>query len=283
MANIKIICDSSCDLPKELVEEYGISIIPFLVNLNDRLLKDDGVEVTSEIIYDFVEKTGKLPGTVGVPVEVYRAEFEKWVGRGFQVICHTISSDFSSSFLNAKVAAEGLEGVWIIDTRNLSTGVGMLALHSAELARQGMDAQAIFASTCALIPKATVTFVLDKLDYMKKGGRCSAVAALGANLFKIKPMIAVVSGKMDVEKKFRGSIEKVLPEYVEYLMDGHAGEFAPERAFFTHTGCSPEVIAALREKVESYHIFQKIHEVRASATITSHSGPNTLGLLYFRK
>lgn len=282
MANIKILCDSSCDLPAELVEEYGIGVIPFLINLDGKLLKDDGIEVNSDIIYDYVEKTGNLPGTVGVPVEVYRAEFEKWVGQGFQVICHTISSDFSSSYLNAKVAAEGLDGIWVIDTRNLSTGVGMLVVHSAELARQGVEAKAIAEETAALVPNATVTFILDHLDYMKKGGRCSTVTALGANLFKIKPMIAVVNGKMEVERKFRGSLEKVLTEYVDFLLAGHS-DYRPERAYITHTGCSGELIALVREKIDGYHLFERVYEARAGATVTSHSGPNTLGLLYFRK
>lgn len=282
MAEIKILCDSSCDLPAELIEEYKVEVIPFLINLDGRLLKDDGVEVNAGIIYEYVENTGSLPGTVGVPVEVFRSAFEKWVGRGFQVICHTISSDFSSSYLNAKVAAEGLDGVWVLDTRSLSTGVGMLAVHAAELARRGMAAKEITAETASLIPKAAVTFVLDTLDYMKKGGRCSAATALGANLFRIKPMIEVTDGKMEVGRKFRGPLEKVLAEYIDFLLAGHP-DCRRERAFITHTGCSRELIAMVRGKVEGYRLFDRVYEARAGATVTSHSGPNTLGLLYFRK
>jgi DegV family protein with EDD domain len=282
MANIKILSDSTCDLSKELIEKYEISIVPLYVNLGGNVLKDDGVEINAQIIYDYVDKTDVLPGTIGVPVEDFRKEFVKWRELGFEIVCHTISSDMSCSFQNAKIASDGMDCVYIVDTRSLSTGVGHLVLNSAELAQKGIEAAEIARQSQALAAKVNATFVIDTLDYLKKGGRCSAVALLGANLFKIKPMIVVEKGNMKVGRKFRGSLIKVLEEYVDAQLQGRK-DIRTHRIFITHSGCSPETINAVVDRIKKHIRFDEVVVTTTGATITAHCGPNTLGILFIEK
>lgn len=282
MAKVKILSDSTCDLSKELIEKYDIGILPLYVNLAGKVFKDNSVDINSQRIYDYVDKTGILPGTIAVPVEEFKAEFEKWHSMGYDVICHTISSDMSCCYQNAKIAAEGIDGVYAIDSRNLSTGVGHLVLNSAELAKQGAETEEIVKSTQELTAKIRSSFVIDTLDYMKKGGRCSTVTALGANLLKIKPMIVVEDGKMRVAKKYRGPISKVILKYVDDQLQDRQN-IRTQRIFITHTGCSSEIIDAVRGRIKKYQNFDEIIETDAGATVTSHSGPNTLGVLFIEK
>lgn len=282
MANVKILSDSTCDLSKELTEKYDIGILPLYVNLAGNVFKDNGVDINSRIIYDYVARTGVLPGTIGVPVEDFKTEFEKWRGLGYEVVCHTISSDMSCSFQNAKIAAADMDGVWVVDSRSLSTGVGHLVLNSAELAMEGLEGAEIAKQTQALTKKINATFVIDTLEYLRKGGRCSTVAALGANLFKIKPMIAVEDGNMKVARKFRGLLIKVLQDYVDEQLEGRK-DIRTKRIFITHTGCGPEIVNAVRERIKKHIHFDEIIETNAGATVTSHSGPNTLGILFIEK
>lgn len=282
MANVKILSDSTCDLSKELVEKYDIGILPLYVNLADKVYKDNGVDINSQMIYDYVKKTGVLPSTIGVSIEDFKTEFEKWRNLGYEVVCHTISSDMSCSFQNAKIAASEMDGVYVVDTRTLTTGVGHLVLNSAELAKQGYDAKTIAEKTQALTSKVDASFILDNLDYIKKGGRCSSVVALGANLLKIKPMIAVEDGKMRVARKYRGLLSKVLETYVDDQLEGR-DDIRPERIFITHTGCSPEIVNGVIERIKSHMHFDEIIVTNAGATVTSHSGPNTLGIIFMTK
>lgn len=282
MAKVKILSDSTCDLSKSLLEQYDIGILPLYVNLGGEVFKDNGVDVDSKIIYDYVDRTGVLPGTIGVPVEDLRAEFEKWRGEGYEIVCHTISSDMSCGFQNARIAAEGMDGIYLVDSRALSTGVGHLVLNSAELALQGLGAAEIAQRTEALVPKVVTTFVVDTLEYLRKGGRCSTLAALGANLLKIKPMIVVVDGEMQVGKKFRGLLPKVLEEYVDTLLEDRR-DLRTRRIFITHSGCSPEAVEAVRERIKKHVHFDEIIETRTGATIASHCGPNTLGIIFMEK
>ena len=282
MAKVKILSDSTSDLPDSTLEKYGIEIVPLYVNLNGEVLPDNRVDITSQIIFDSVAKTGVLPGTMGVPIEDFRIAFEKWRAQGYEVICHTISSEMSCTYQNAKIAADGMDGVYLIDSRNLSTGVGHLVLYSAELAEKGLPAADIVKSVLELVPKVNATFVIDSLDYLKKGGRCSTLAALGANLLKIKPMIVVENGNMKVGHKFRGLLQKVLDEYVDTQLKDQES-INTHRIFITHTGCSPEMVASVRKRVEKHIRFDEVLESTAGATITSHSGPNTLGIIFIRK
>lgn len=281
MTKIKIISDSSCDLSPELIQKYDIEIIPFYINLGGNTLLD-GVTIDASGIFDYVAKSGVLPGTIACSIADYRAAFEKWHGEGYEIICHTISSDMSGSCQNARIAADGIDGVYVVDSRNLSSGVGHVVVNSAIMAQKGMAAADIVRELESIIPKVRSSFILDNLDYMRKGGRCSSVMLLGSNLLKIKPEIVVENGSMKVGHKFRGPLLKVLEEYVDMRLDNPAN-IRPELIFITHTGNSREMVDAVRDRINMHMHFNEIIETRAAATVTSHSGPNTLGILYIEK
>lgn len=281
MAKVKIVSDSSCDLTPYLIQKYDIDIVPFYINLGDKAYRD-GIDTSPQDIYDFVEKNGVLPGTIACSAEDYHAVFEKWRALGYEIICHTISSEMSSSCQNANIAADEVGGVTVIDSRNLSTGVGHLVLNSALMAQNGLTAAEIAEKVTALVPKVRSSFILDNLDYMKKGGRCSSVVALGANLLKLKPMISVENGNMKVVKKFRGPLKKVLLDYVDFSLSD-SRTINTERLFITHTKCDREIIDAVRERALQNIKFNEVLETEAGATVTSHCGPNTLGILFLEK
>lgn len=282
MAKIKIISDSSSDLTPALLEKYEIEIVPFYINLGGTTLVD-GVNVDAGGIYKYVADNGILPGTTACAVEDYRRVFEKWRGEGYDIICHTISSEMSGSCQNARIACEGMSGIYVVDSRNLSSGVGHVVIRSAIMARQGMSAPDIVEALGRdIIPKVRSSFILDNLDYMRRGGRCSSVTLLGSNLLRIKPEIVVENGTMRVGRKFRGPLMKVLEEYVDARLEDTA-IIRPELIFITHTGNPPEQVEAVRRRIEMHMHFDEIIETRASGTVTSHSGPNTLGILYVEK
>ena len=279
---IKIISDSTGDLSPELIEKYDIAIVPLYVLMGDNMQKD-GLEVTPEDIYAHVEKTGKLPSTSAPNLGDFQDEFKKWRDQGYDIVHFNISSDFSSSYQNACAAAEGMDGVYVVDTRNLSTGSGLVVLHGAELAQQGKSAAEIKAACDAMVDKVEASFVVDSIDYLHKGGRCSSVAALGANLLKLKPLIEVIDGKMKAVKKYRGNIDKVILNYVADKLRGR-DDIDKHRIFITHTKCSPVTVQQVRGKInELYPGFEEILETTAGCTVTSHCGPGTLGILFVRK
>ncbi len=281
MKPVKIVSDSTCDLCPELVARYGIEIVPLYINLGGRVLRD-GAEVTADDIYAFVRQSHTLPGTIASTVDDFRHVFEKWHGQGYDIICHTISSEMSCSCQNARIAAEGLDGVFVVDSRNLSTGVGQLVVRSARMAADGMAVDVIVKALEDIVPRVRASFILDNLDYMRRGGRCSSVTALGANLLHIKPEILVENGVMRVGTKYRGPLPRVLENYVDERLRRPDG-ICPDLIFITHTGCAPEIVEGVRARIESHLHFGEIVETRAGGTVTSHSGPNTLGILYVEK
>lgn len=281
MSKIKIISDSTCDLSPDIIEKHGISIVPLYINLGGKALRDIE-EVTPEDIFDFVGKTGTLPGTIACSAEDYKNEFGKWRKEGYEIICCTISGEMSSSFQNAGIAAAEVGGTWVVDSRNLSTGVGHIVLNAALMAESGMEAPDIVSALNALVPKVRSSFILGDLEYMKKGGRCSGAAALGANLLKIKPAIIVENGVMKLGRKYRGPLDKVLADYVEMQLKGKSN-IRPERIFITHTGCEKRIVDIVRKKIAENYKFDEVIETRASGTITSHCGKNTLGILFIEK
>lgn len=282
MPKIKILSDSTCDLPIDIREKYDIDIIPLFVNLDGTAYKDDGQDITPQMIFDYVSRTGILPGTIGISISDFQREFEKWNSEGYEIICHTISSDISCTYQNACIAAKDFEGVHVIDTRSLCCGVGLLVLNSAELAAQDMSSEQIIASTTLMAKKVNCSFVVDTIDYLKKGGRCSTVAALGANLFKIKPMIIMENGNMHVGNKFRGLQSKVLQEYVDKLLEGRK-DINTKRIMLVSVGASEETVSIVRDRIKKRKHFEEIIEATAGATITSHCGPNTIGLMFLEK
>lgn len=279
---VKIISDSTCDLSKELLEKYEISIVPLYVVMNDET-KRDGLEVTPEDIYSYVDKNGKLPSTSAANIGDYLDVFKFWREQGYEIVHFDISSDFSSTYHNACMAAEEVGGVYVVDSRNLSTGQGLAVLHGAEMAQSGKSAKEIYEECTALTSKIEASFVVDSIDYLYKGGRCSALAAFGANLLKLKPCIEVKDGKMNPGKKYRGNISRVMLNYVEERLRGR-DDIDKSRIFITHTKCNEEDVEAVRQKIlEICPNFQEILETTAGCTVTTHCGPNTLGILFIRK
>ncbi|MBQ5398596.1 MAG: DegV family protein [Ruminococcus sp.] len=278
---VKLISDSTCDLSPELIKKYDIEILPLYVSIGDKNLKD-GAEVSPDDIYRYVDESGKLPSTAAPNLADFLDLFKKWRDEGYEVVHFNISGDFSSSYHNACLAAEEVGGVYVVDSRNLSTGQGLVVLYGAELAAQGKSAKEIFDLCNAIAPKVEASFVVDSIDYLRKGGRCSAVAALGANLLKLKPCIEVIDGKMTPSKKFRGKIDKVIIQYVTERLSGR-DDIDTHRIFITHTRCDKEIVDEVRSKIAEYFKFDEVLETVAGCTVTSHCGPYTLGILFIRK
>lgn len=281
MSKIIVSSDSTCDLSPELVAKHGISIISLGVTLGTQVYRD-GVDITPDEIYAHHDKTGELPKTTASNVGECIDYFTELTKDGDTVVHFTISSAMSSTYSNNCIAASEFDNVYIIDAMNLSTGSGLLVLAAAEMAESGMTAEDIVAKIEEIRPCVDASFVIDNLEYLHKGGRCSAVAMLGANLLKLKPCIEVKEGSMGVGKKYRGVYGKVLTEYVdERLADVDSIDTA--RVFVTHAGCSEEIVNAVVEQVKSKGIFDEVLTTRAGCTVSSHCGANTLGVLFIRK
>ena len=281
MAKIIISSDSTCDLSAELKEKYGIKIIPLGVTLGTDVYRD-GVDITPDDIYAHHAKTGELPKTTATNVGEGIEYFEELTKDGDAVIHFTISSLMSSTYNNSCMAAEEFDNVYVIDAANLSTGSGLLVLAAAEMAQQGMEAAQIVEEIEKLKPCVDASFVIDSLEYLHKGGRCSALAMLGANLLKLKPCIEVKNGSMDVGKKYRGVYGRVLAEYVDERLQ-NVEDIDTSRVFVTHAGCKPEIVDAVVEQVKSKGIFKEVLTTRAGCTVSSHCGADTLGVLFIRK
>ena len=279
---VKITADSTCDLSKEILEKYDIDITPLYVTLGGKTGKD-GIDVTPEDIYRFVESSGKLPKSSAVNAEDYAVMFKKWREQGYEIIHFCIGSDFSCCFQNANIAAQDMDGIYIIDTENLSSGQGLLVVRAAELAIDGRSAKEIVEECEKLKSKVEASFVIDTIEYLHKGGRCSSLAAFGANVFHIKPCIEVKDGKMGAAKKYRGNINRVIKNYVEDRLKGRT-DIDSARIFITHSKCDDGTVDKVKEYIREFQPEMKeILDTDAGATITTHCGPGTLGVLFIRK
>lgn len=280
-SDIIITSDSTTDLSKELCERYKITVMPLCITLGDKLYTD-GVDITPDDIYAHHDRTGELPKTTATNVGDCLDFFSQFTSQGKTVIHFTISSEMSSTYNNACMAAEELGNVYIIDTKNLSTGGGLLVITAAELLNQGLPAEEIVEKTRETVARVDASFVIDNLEYLYKGGRCSAVAMLGANLLKLKPCIQVKNGKMDVAKKYRGRYADVLKQYVVDKI-GDYSDIDLDRVFVTHAGCDPQLVDDIVELVKKTAPFKEVFLTRAGCTVSSHCGANTLGVLFIRK
>ena len=275
-----IASDSTCDLSPELIEKYSIKILPLSVRLGENDYKD-GVDVTPDDIYEHYRKTGELPKTAAVNVSDFADFFESATEAGSEVVVFTISALMSSTYNNARLASEDFNGVYAVDTKNLSTGGGLLVLKAADMAAEGYTAEDIAKACEALTDKVDASFVIDDLEFLYKGGRCSALERFGANLLKLKPCITVKDAKMGVGKKYRGNFADVLPKYVEDRI-GDGSEIEKDRVFVTHAGCDMNIVNGCVEQVKAVG-FKEVLITRAGCTISSHCGQNTLGVLFLRK
>jgi len=278
---IVITSDSTSDLSIELRERYNIKILPLGVTLGDKTYKD-GVNINPDDIYAHHAKTGELPKTTAANVGECIDFFTPFVEAGNAVIHFTISSSMSSTYNNACLAAAEFDNVYVIDAANLSTGSGLLVVNAAEMAAKGMEAKEIVENIEKLKPCVDASFVIDSLEYLHKGGRCSALAMLGANLLKLKPCIEVKNGSMGVGKKYRGRYADVLLTYAEERI-GDASDIDLDRVFVTHAGCSDEIVNSVVAKVKELAPFKEVFLTRAGCTVSAHCGANTLGVLFVRK
>lgn len=281
MASIQITCDSTCDLPQELCEKHHIAVSPLTIGMGNQSFHD-GVDVTAEKLFAYVEQTGKLPTTAAVAPGEYTDFFRPFVDAGKTVIHINISTKLSSCHQNACLAAEELGGVYPIDSYNLSSGSGHLALAAAEMAEIGMDAEAIVDALNEMKTRLDVSFIIQTLDYLYKGGRCSGLAAFGANLLKIRPEIKVVDGAMDVGQKYRGSMEKTVLAYVDGRLAGRS-DIDLHRIFVTHSTMPKDVVEQVIARVRELHPFEEVIESDAGCTISTHCGPACIGVLFFTK
>lgn len=278
---VKIISDSTCDLSPELIQQYDIGIVPLIV-MKDGAEFLDGITITPADIFAHVASGGSLCSTAARGVAVYQEEFSKYAKDYDGVLHVNIGSDFSSSYQNACIAADDFENVRVIDSKNLSTGHGLVVLKAWELAQTAKDMDELKEQLDAFVPRVEASFVLDRLEYMVKGGRCSGAAALGANLLSLKPCIEVKDGKMVVVKKYRGHIEKCMAAYVKDRLADRQ-DLDSDRVFITHTDVSRESLEAVQNGVAQYGNFKTVYKTVAGCTVSCHCGPGTMGILFVRK
>ena len=279
--NIKILSDSTCDLSKELIETNNIGIVP-LVIVKDGEPFADGVTITPDDIFAHVAAGGALCSTAAKNISDYEEVFAQYAPKYDGVVHISIGSGFSSCYQNACLAAEEFDNVICIDSANLSTGQGLVVLKACELAKTCESLAEIKEKLDAYTPKVEASFLLDRLDYMVKGGRCSAAAALGANLLGLKPCIEVKNGKMGVVKKYRGNYAKSLAMYVKDRISNR-DDIDRGTLFVTHTPVTDECQKSVEAAVSQCDQFENTYWTTAGGTISCHCGPGTLGVLFVRK
>lgn len=278
---IKITTDSTCDLSPALLEKHNISVLPLTVVKNGEAFKDR-VNINPTDIFNHVANGGDLCSTTALNIGEYTEFFEKFSNEYDGVIHVNLGSGFSSCYQNACLAAEDYPNVRTVDSKNLTTGQGLIVLKACELAQTCESIDEIKDQLDAYAEKIEASFVLDQLQYMVKGGRCSMVAALGANLLNLKPCIEVKDGKMSVVKKYRGSYAKCLATYVkERLADRE--DVDRGTLFITQTTVSDECKSAVVETVNQYGGFENVYQTEAGCTVSCHCGPGTLGIIFVRK
>ncbi len=274
---IAVSVESTNDLSKELLEKYDIKVIPYQITLGDETFSDG--KYSAEQMFEIVDKINALPKTTALNEFEYTEFFEN-LRKDYDAVIHVcLSSGLSSSCNNAIRAGKNVDNVYVIDSLSLSTGIGLLAINARELAEQGKDAKEIAEILEKRLQKLQVSFVIERLDYLYKGGRCNSLQLLGANLLKLRPRIVVKDGKMGSDKKYRGRMENVVSSYCADVLN----EFnTPDltRVFITYTTATEGMVAEARKACENAG-FKEILETRAGGTIASHCGANTLGILYF--
>ncbi|MCR5584024.1 MAG: DegV family protein [Lachnospiraceae bacterium] len=279
---VKILSDSTCDLSQDLIKKFNIGIIPLYVNLGNDEFKD-GVDIHPADIFKWSDAHGQTPKTAAPSVDDIMKFLDK--DSDDEYVIFTISSSMSASFNNCRLAVETAEmsdRVFVIDSANLSTGIGLQVLRAAELAEAGKSGREIAAEIAKITDKVRASFVIDTLTYLHRGGRCSGLAAFFGSALKLHPRIAVENGAMHPEKKYRGKPEKFVTDYVSDMEEALKNA-DPGRVFITHSPCDPEIVESVRSYLESLHHFKEIHETDAGSVISSHCGPGTLGVLFIAK
>ena len=279
MSKVKIISDSTCDLSEELLIQYDIAVHPHPIVRDGELLQDN-VSITPDDIYAHYERTGRLCTTSAPNAYDYEQFWRPWLDEGYEIVHFTISSEMSTAYNQAVLAAEETGHVYPVDSRSLSTGIGLLVLEACDLRDQGFAAEEIAARVREDSAKCQASFLVDVIEYLWKGGRCSSVAAIGANLLKLKPRIDVQNGKMLSTKKYRGKTTKCFAAYADDLLKGK-DNIRQNRIFITHSGIDEDIIQLVQDKIRQWQPgVEHIYVTRAGGTISCHCGPGTLGILY---
>lgn len=281
---IKITGETSCDLSPELIKKYNIGIIPVHIALGDKEYNDSAT-ISPEEFYSFLKTSSVLPKTSAYNPMEARDFFEEQLNSdgGYDAIIHfTISSQISSIYQNAFVASQEFDGkVFVVDSRSLSVGTAMQMIYACDLVAEGLDAATIYKKVCERVDSVQASFVLDKLTYLHKGGRCSGVAAFAASALGIKPIIVLENGQMKVGKKLMGKFEKSVEGYINYVFSTHP-DMDAKRAFIAHTPMdNPALVELMINKLKEK--FDEVYEMDAGCTIGSHCGPNTIGMMYYTK
>lgn len=281
MGTIRIVADSTCDLSEELLEQYNIAIIPLNIILDMKSYRD-GKDITPEEIYRWSDEVHMTPKTaapeLGLVLEILRPMAEA----GEDIIFFGISEEMSVTCQVIRMAAEELayDRIWVINSQNLSTGIGLQVLRTADMAKDGISAATIVHEIERARNKVRASFVVDTLTYLHRGGRCSSVAALLGNTLKLKPMIAVTDGKMGVAKKYRGRNQAVVRSYAKEL-EPELLKADPSRVFITHSGIGEDILKETYDYLTGLNFFKEVIITRAGGVISSHCGPGTLGILYY--
>ncbi len=275
---IAISIDSACDLPKEVIKENNIFCMPYFVTMGENEYRD-GVNVTSVDLFKFVKENGVLPKTGAPSAEMFKEYFSD-ILKSYDAVIHIgLSDKMTSAFANARIGAEELKNVYLIDSMSLSSGIALLALKCVEKVKQGKQPEQIVEELNALRPYVQASFLVDTLKYLHKGGRCSSLALIGATILMLKPQISVINGEMKVTKKYMGGINGCLKKYVEDMLKKSSPDLSV--AFVTHS--SPmEISSKICDRLREYG-FKQVYDVNASSTISSHCGPGTLGILFINQ
>lgn len=281
MSKVRIVADSTCDLSEELLDKYEISIIPLCIVMDEKSYYD-GVEVTPDEIYAWADANKTTPKTAAATMDKSEEILTPFMDAGEDIIFFSISGEMSTTGNVIRLAADDREydRLWIIDSRNLSTGIGLQVIAAAEMAAKGMCAEQIVTEINSSKDRVRASFVVDTLTYLARGGRCTAVTALLANTLKLHPEIVVESGIMRVDKKYRGSLDSALMKYATDLKQDLL-KADRKRVFITHSGCNTDTIGRIRSFLEALNYFDEILVTRAGGVISSHCGPETLGILFY--
>lgn len=280
---VKIISDSTCDLSPELIAKYDIDILPLHILLGEDEY-EDGKNITPEQIYSWSDENKTTPKTSAPALTDAIELFKQYIDEGREIVCFSISSSMSTSGNVMRIAAEELEAedrITVIDSANLSTGIGLLVIEAAIMAQNNHTVEEIVSAIEALKPNVRASFVVDTLTYLYRGGRCNAVSAMAGGVLKLHPKIVVENGAMNASKKYRGKINSVIMTYVKDMEDD-LKEARPNRVFITHSGCDRQIVEEVHSYLENLGVFSEILETRAGGVISSHCGPGTLGVLFIQ-
>lgn len=278
---VKIISDSTCDLSKELIERYNISILPLHILLGDDEY-EDGINLSPQEIFSWSDENKSTPKTSAPSIEQAIELFKKELESASELVVFTISADMSTSINVCRMAAQELETedrIHIVDSMNLSTGIGLTVIEAAILAKEGKSAEDILKHVSKIIPNVRASFVVDTLEYLHRGGRCSGLSAMIGTAMKLHPKIVVSEGKMSSNKKYRGKMKSVILSYAKD-MESELLLAKKDRVFITHSSVDKDIVEEVKSYLESLNIFDEILETTAGGVISSHCGPGTLGVLF---